>query len=51
MGNILIILVLIAIVSSIVIKMVKDKKAGKTSCGCGCESCALKGACHKNQDR
>ena len=48
MGNFIIILVLAAIVSMIVIKMVKDKKAGKSSCGCGCASCALNGKCHKN---
>ena len=47
MGNILIILILAAIVSMIAVKMVKDKKAGKSSCNCGCEHCALKGACHK----
>ena len=48
MGNFIIILILAAIVSGIVIKMVKDKKAGKSSCGCGCEHCALRGECHKN---
>ncbi len=37
----------IAIVVLAVIKIVRDKKAGKSSCGCGCANCPMSGSCHK----
>lgn len=48
LGTIIVSVVLIAIVSLIISDMVKKKKQGKTSCGCGCANCAMKGACHKS---
>jgi len=30
----------------IVVKMIKNKRAGKSSCGCGCSGCAMKDICH-----
>lgn len=38
--------VLIAAVVLIVCSMVKKRKQGKSSCGCGCANCAMHGACH-----
>lgn len=46
-GNIIVSLILIAVVSLIIVNMIKDKKQGKGSCGCGCEHCAMHGKCHK----
>ena len=48
-GTILICLVLIAIVTAIIISMVKKKKKGKSVvCSCGnCQGCAMHGSCHK----
>ena len=46
LGTIIVSLILIAVVSLIVVKMIKDKKSGKGSCGCGCEHCARHGKCH-----
>ncbi len=43
-GTILVCVVLAAIVVAIVVKMRKDKKAGKSSCGGNCKACG--GACH-----
>ena len=43
-GTILVVAILIAVVTAIVIKLRKDKKAGKSSCGCNCKTCG--GACH-----
>ena len=48
-GTVLITLLLIAAVAGIVIKTLKDRKKGQTSCGCGCEHCAMRGACHQKQ--
>ena len=47
LGTIIITLVLIAIVSVIIARMIKNSKQGGASCGCGCEHCAMKGRCHK----
>ncbi len=49
LSTIIVSLILIAIVVSVIIKMIKDKKAGKSSCSCGCENCAMHGACHKKK--
>jgi hypothetical protein len=43
-GTILVGLLLLLIVCLIVSKMRKDKKKGKSSCGCDCKNCAL--SCH-----
>ena len=48
-GTIIVGAVLAIIVILIIRKLYKDKKAGKSSCGCGCENCPSKGACHKQK--
>lgn len=40
----------IALVSLAVIKLVRDKKKGKSSCGCGCANCPMSGSCHKTAE-
>ena len=37
--TIIISLVLLALVCGIIVRIVKNKKQGKSSCGCGCSSC------------
>ena len=46
MTNILVIAAVIGIVTLAVISMIRDKKAGKSSCGCGWANCAMAGKCH-----
>jgi len=46
LGTIIVSLILICIVTAVIVKMVKDKKSGKGSCGCDCEHCAMHGKCH-----
>ena len=48
MATVIISLILIAIVGSIIFKIAKDKKVGKSSCGSSCSSCPMSGECHKN---
>ena len=36
-----------AVIALIVVKMIKDKKNGKTSCSCGCGGCPMSDMCHK----
>ena len=46
LANIVIVLVLLLIVAGIIAKLIRDKKKGRSSCGCGCEHCAMHGECH-----
>jgi hypothetical protein len=46
-GTVVVAAVVVAIVGVVVWRMIADKKAGKSSCGCGCEGCAMKDQCHK----
>ncbi len=44
-GTIGLTLAIAAVVGLVVFKMVKDKKSGKSGCGCGCSGCALSDKC------
>ena len=46
-GTILISLALAVLVAWIICRMHKDRKQGKSSCGCNCGSCPMSGACHR----
>lgn len=48
-ATILICIALLAVVAAIVAKMVRDKKKGKSSCGCGCANCPVSGSCHQKK--
>lgn len=45
-GTILVLLILGGIVAGIIAGLRKNKKQGKSSCGCNCANCALSGSCH-----
>ncbi len=49
-GTIIICLVLILIVAVIIVKLVKDKKKGRTTCGNNCAHCAMAGSCHQHTE-
>lgn len=51
LGTLLIALVLAAVVTAIVWSLVRKKKQGESSCGCGCAHCAMNGTCHCENDR
>ena len=46
LGSIVVVLVLTAIVSAIIVHMIRQKRSGKGGCGCGCDGCANSGYCH-----
>ena len=51
-ATIIICLVLTVIVALIIFSLVKNKKKGKSSCGCNCAHCAMAGSCHSaNQQK
>ena len=45
-STIIVCAVLVVIVFLIIKSMRKNKKQGKSSCGCGCANCAMSGMCH-----
>ncbi len=40
-------LLLVLALAGAVWVLVKNKKQGKSSCGCKCSSCPMSGSCHK----
>lgn len=46
LGTIVVGAIVVAVVAAIIVKMINDRKKGKSSCGCGCENCAASGMCH-----
>ncbi len=47
-GDILVLAILVAIVTGIIVTMVRNKKKGKPSCGGNCENCG--GCCSYKKD-
>ncbi|MDE5583667.1 MAG: FeoB-associated Cys-rich membrane protein [Ruminococcus sp.] len=45
-GTILVGLIVLAVITAIILKIIADKKKGKSSCGCGCENCPSSKVCH-----
>lgn len=50
MATIVISILLIMLVFYVIRKMYRDRKSGKSSCGCGCAGCASAGICHQKPD-
>ncbi|MDE6092611.1 MAG: FeoB-associated Cys-rich membrane protein [Ruminococcus sp.] len=48
-GTVITGLILIAIIAMIIIRLVSDKKKGKSSCGCNCGCCPNSENCHGNR--
>ena len=45
-GTVLVLLAVILIVGLVIRSMVRDRRAGRTSCGKNCSHCAMAGKCH-----
>ncbi len=52
LATILVLAVVIAVCAAIIIKLIRDKKQGKSncSCGCGCSGCPSAGICHGSKN-
>ncbi len=50
-ATIIVAALVILLVSCIVISLVREKKRGGSSCGCGCSGCPMSGSCHENRDK
>ena len=49
LATILVSLALLGLVGAVVAYMVRNKKKGKSSCGCGCANCPMNGNCHHKE--
>ena len=49
LSTIVVSILLIVLVAAIVCKMRRDKKNGRSSCGCGCGGCPSEGLCHRRE--
>ena len=47
--TILVSAVVLAAVVAVVVKMVRDKRKGKSSCSCGCSGCPGAAICHSHK--
>lgn len=45
-GTLVLCILLLAVVALIVRSLLRQRKQGKSSCGCGCAHCAMHGSCH-----
>lgn len=50
LATVIISVILAGIVALILFKLIKNKKQGKTSCGCGCSTCGMANMCHKPKE-
>ena len=48
-GTIVAALLLIAILCVVVAVIIRDKRKGRSTCGCNCAHCAMAGCCHKKK--
>ena len=48
-GTIIVGAALMLLIAFIIVRMVKNKKQGKSACGCGCSGCAMKDSCKRNK--
>lgn len=46
LGTIIVALAVFGTAALIIVKHLKTKKAGKSTCSCGCANCPMSGKCH-----
>ncbi|HEZ7987418.1 MAG TPA: FeoB-associated Cys-rich membrane protein [Ruminococcus sp.] len=50
MGTIVIFAAVALVVALVIRSMIRNKKSGRSSCGCGCSTCAMNGQCHSKDE-
>ena len=45
-GTLLAGVIVLAVVILVIVKLIRDKKKGKNSCGCDCGHCTVSAGCH-----
>ena len=49
LATIILSLALLAIAGAIIRSLIRKKKNGQSTCGCGCARCAMAEVCHKKE--
>ncbi|MBE5878510.1 MAG: FeoB-associated Cys-rich membrane protein [Lachnospiraceae bacterium] len=49
-ASIIVSIILAVLVIAIIVKLIRDKRNGKSSCGCSCTNCAMQGTCHDKKN-
>lgn len=47
MATIIVSAILVVVVTVIIVSMIRNKKKGRSSCGCGCADCPMGASCHE----
>lgn len=50
LGTIIVSAIIVLVVALVIFVMIRDRRSGKSSCSCGCSSCAMSGECQKRRD-
>lgn len=48
-GSIIVLFVIVAIMGALIFGLIRSKKRGGSSCGCGCSNCPMSKSCNRNQ--
>lgn len=51
LGTLVVALIVFGLFAVAAVKVIKDKKQGKCSCGNSCSHCAMQGQCHSNKEQ
>lgn len=46
LGTICICAIVLLLIGVALFSLLKDRRNGKSSCGCGCSGCSMRGVCH-----
>ena len=49
LGSILLCLALTAILSLVLVRLIRRRRSGRPGCGCGCSGCAMRDSCHEKK--
>ncbi|MBQ1771134.1 MAG: FeoB-associated Cys-rich membrane protein [Clostridia bacterium] len=49
LGTIIVAVLLIGVISAVIAGLIRDRKKGKSSCGCNCAHCAMAQSCHSRK--
>ena len=48
-GTVLVLSIVAAVAAGVLVYLLRQRKAGKSGCGCGCANCPSKGICHPDK--
>ena len=51
LGTICVCAIVLLLVGGAVFSLLRNKRNGKSSCGCGCSGCSMSGVCHPTKKR